>query len=500
MLVFGTTIISTPLSRSNWSEWQYYDPCVIPVDDVWRLNCSCGYYGENIDYGIYIESSGVLSVRDYDISSNVIIDGKLILTNASVDDYSIVNDGILEKKWYLNLLVNDYNSNEIFGYDVDIYDRFSNRYDELLEFMEYRETNNSKTYYSNYSIYAYKSLYEDNYTSINLNENKNIVLTLADFIVPIYSEFNNSLSTNFSNFTIDELISLPNVTLANDFGEISFYDDVDVYNLNLDNIVNIDNDKISIWDSKISNKSAKIVFKNLTYDSTPVILRNGVIYDVDDYDINYIKGDCTSCGVLSLNVSSFSEYSHYGNSNINVSFISEFFNKSIATIPIGFRIEYFRTNDSVIIGSNNCNISFSNGSIIKSNVDLITNFTFDGVSKHNYTISCSESNYDTIVKQIYLSIVPNETYFSEAWSVNEGGRDGANLIVSDDLLFIYSNKNGNDMLKIYNDSTLIYNNNTGLFHGTMIVLDINNSNRNDIMFSGNSGTNATFKIINDKIN
>lgn len=257
---------------------------------------------------------------------------------------------------------------------------------------------------------------------------------------------------------------------------------MNVRSLDMNSIITIERESITVRESGLSNKSAELVFKNLPYISTPVVLKDGVVCE------NYCSAGSYNAGILKVNVTGFSTYTLQGNAEINVSLSTDFHDKKIPGIPINFNINYYRTTDGVNIGDN-CNLTLSNGSYkTGSSVE----FVFENVGVYSYVVNCSADNYDTVIRDYSLKIYPNTTVFVEEWS-GEGVMEAGNIVFYEDHLFFYSNMRGFDKLFIYNNSKLVHTG-TGLFHGSMIVIDIEKNNKKDILMTGLS-TKTEVKLI-----
>jgi|APSaa5957512576_1039674.scaffolds.fasta_scaffold01335_13 hypothetical protein len=132
-------------------------------------------------------------------------------------------------------------------------------------------------------------------------------IELWNFARTISIEFNatewNASSTDFSFFSDEELASLSGVVLANDYGSISFLENISILgDLNLSGNLVISNNSIFVNSTALPefNKSAELRFYGLGFD-TPRILRDGVLFDGN---LSYNS----SSGLLVFNVTGFSEY------------------------------------------------------------------------------------------------------------------------------------------------------------------------------------------------
>jgi hypothetical protein len=481
--------IDAGLKSSNWSDWQIYDPCKdIPEEGIWNILAECIYPDETINLDINITQDGKLIVTNKNIANNITIAGQLILRNSTLTGLKTFEDnGNLTKEWYISINTLNENQESLQGVTLSIINNNSNSYQNNNFAIQYFENSSGMFDYSNYTIIASKDRYENNQTNFILDNNKIINLTLRDFVYPIYSNFNNEETTNFSDKTEEELTNLPDVKIGNSHGQIKFNENVNVKSVDINNIVTIGSESISVSQSNFSNKSAELVFKNLIYESTPVVLRNGEICG-SRYcsQINY------NAGILRVNVTGFSTYTLMGNAEINLSLSTDFHNKSIPGIPIKFDINYYNTSNLITIDDANCNLTLADGSYYTNNSVSIT---FENVGDYSYFVNCSKSGSDTIIRSYNLKIYPNTTVFIEEWS-GEGVWEAANLVIYENDLFFYSNEKGFDKLFIYNNSQFIYEG-VGLFHGSMIILDINKNQKKDVLITGLS-TKTETKLIKKK--
>jgi len=132
-------------------------------------------------------------------------------------------------------------------------------------------------------------------------------LELWSFIRSIDIEFNdsewNATSTNFSDFSDEELANLSGVIFINDYGSISFLDNISILgDMILDGNIIVSDNLIFVNSSALPefNSVAELTLRGLGF-TVPRILRDGVVCD-DCAIVGY------SNGTLVFNVSGFSEY------------------------------------------------------------------------------------------------------------------------------------------------------------------------------------------------
>lgn len=151
-----------------------------------------------------------------------------------------------------------------------------------------------------------------------VSANVNFVVNSTKILMN-FSEYKGSYkgnSTNFTNYTYEEIQNLSNVTIENtNYGKILFNEKINLTNdenpsdnvLELDNNINISSNRIEINSTALSNfnRTATLWLYGLTF-SDPRILRDG---DICPSTICTEESYSSSSGILKFNVTSFSVYS-----------------------------------------------------------------------------------------------------------------------------------------------------------------------------------------------
>jgi hypothetical protein len=148
-----------------------------------------------VSYGIYVASSNnqfmhnnISSSGSYDVYVSSGTNNTFL--NVTYTDET-VSSGQLIRKWYLDAQVNYTNGTatsqaNVTGKNVSGAEQFSeltnlNGKISTKELIEYINNAGNKTYYTNYTLTAKKDSYADSSQLVNLNQNKNILLTLYLF-------------------------------------------------------------------------------------------------------------------------------------------------------------------------------------------------------------------------------------------------------------------------------------------------------------------------------
>lgn len=129
------------------------------------------------------------------------------------------------------------------------------------------------------------------------------------FIIINTTEWNESETTNFSQYTIIELQNLSGVNFSNNQGKITFIENINItQTLNLTSFIRITQNKIEVNSTVLPefNRSANLTFRNITI-THPIVKRNNV-------DCSATNGNCTNLSfnstakTFNLKVGSFSIY------------------------------------------------------------------------------------------------------------------------------------------------------------------------------------------------
>jgi hypothetical protein len=316
------TLIITKNMHSNGTIYVYNYPnsTLKIVDSKVNLsymdcdNCSINITKSKVN-GI-IHFLGTNSSMTDCVLENITMDmANLTLNNCSYNR-ATYSDSLLIQNWWISF----YNNSNVlvnisFGDTNYFYNTVSSGNRVLLENLSY-------------VIKLSKPLSESVTNIITLNNNMYYDLALS----PGYPEFTlNPYTTNFSNYSIEQLANLYGFTIGNSNSSITFLSNVDVRGKNFTALVNNFYNNVFVNDT-FYNSNAQIAIRNLPYIKMPVISRNGSLC-----------GDCNvisyNSGVLNFSVGGFSTYQAGANSGLNVSTYSSR-GINIQNIEFEVRVDY----------------------------------------------------------------------------------------------------------------------------------------------------------------
>ncbi|MBR9676817.1 hypothetical protein GOV04_01635, partial [Candidatus Woesearchaeota archaeon] len=211
----------------------------------------------------------------------------------------------------------------------------------------------------------------------------------ASFL-PIYSNFNGA-TTNFSSHNSSSIQNVSSLVLEIvGFGKIEFNQWVNVSGANLDRDVLIQNKLIGV-DSVLEprlNKSATITFYNIEY-SNPIVYKDGVVFTTYNYTLTGTN--------LSLNVSSFSNFTAGSNANLTIFDDTDGTTKYTGEI-VTFYANYTNSTSGSLITGASCNITF-NGTWFSMNetpsiYEYNNTFTTNGT--YLFNVTCAKTGFDTL--------------------------------------------------------------------------------------------------------
>ncbi len=346
------------------------------------------------------------------------------ITNTTYTSSDLTNS-ILEEYWYLSLIINTtevtVNISGVFEYSG-----ISNDIDVLLE-------NGS------YNITATKSLYATNSTIVDVQGNTAYTINLEPG-QPDYALYDNIYTTDFSNYSLNELSNIANFTIGNSGNLINFINSTDVRGVNLSQLVNISNNYVYVNESFYSG-SAVITLTNLNYEETPSVFRNGV-YCSGCVVSEYSEGDIT------FQTNSFSNYTTYNNSILNVD--GEFY---IENRNNRLKVNYLSKSNNAHITGAICNVTIDSST---SNLNESGNKYYVILNKtqgiYDYNISCDKTGSERIMVSGSITFNLEGNYLV--------GRDIATGVDDHELMIynneLYDNKKGVTTVSIYNftNSTL----------------------------------------------
>ena len=144
------------------------------------------------------------------------------------------------------------------------------------------------------------------------------------------------------------------------------------------------------------NKPANVVFYNLVFEKTPIILKNGNVC-INCSVINY------SMGTLSFTIQGFSNYTSSVNSQLSI------FDSRNNTAWINQLVTIYANYSSIFYSQSitgMCSISINN-SITPMSYDgniYSYNNTFSSLGQYNYNITCNSTDYETLTVQNSLNV------------------------------------------------------------------------------------------------
>jgi len=158
------------------------------------------------------------------------------------------------------------------------------------------------------------------------------------------------------------------------------------------------------------NKSANVTLYNLSFEKTPVVYKNGILCLSPSCNITSYLGNN-----LSFIVSSFSNYSAGENSRLeifNTADLEPCF-RLLKDAQITFYANYTNITNGASISTGTCNITFSDtnkANLVYNSSSLLYEFnrSFSSIENYNYTITCSDSNFESLQTSDNFTILTNQ--------------------------------------------------------------------------------------------
>jgi hypothetical protein len=423
-----------------------------------------------------------------------------------------VSGSTLNVRYYLDVTVTG-NGSTVSGTTVEGYNSSNSLIDTKtsdsngiakLELTQYVDSNGVENTYNPYTITIIADRYISKSEAFTLNGNGEVTINLTLSGEPSWNDFKNSLTTNFTNMS--SWSNLGNVTIGVlNKGRINFTENVTVAGLNLSAAITISDNLISLDSSSYTglNKSAVLSIYNVSYNFTPVVLRDNVVCDSTICTgITY-----TDHNNLTFNVTGFTSYSSASNSKLVVTDSNRYNNKRLVNETVWFTVNYTnRTSGISINGSyTNCSIKFNDTVGINMTFNTSTliydyNRTFNSTGEWDYNISCIGlfAGYENISEVTSLTTYLNVTYLALNQSL-EGLDERASLLLGnlnndalDDLIISGYNTSLRDswLLDIYINNDYIYselnNNLTAIAIGSLALVDYDNDGDLDVVTVGES--------------
>ncbi len=458
--------IDAAYSISGWSPVQtYYPDSCQPTNSSWTIANTCTYVDQNIvvTSDIKINNSmtlinstltassitvdGTLNATSSTISSPIIFnstqstitDSTLdaitnyginnTITNTTYSSLNIQNNSLLIR-YYLDLTVMNQTGSLLAGTAVKAYDT-DNRmhYDTATDspgkarLVLTSDRNNGTSSIQNYTIYFQRSGYNQYNMDYTHSSNTALTITLNRSSEPIFSNYYNSLTTNFSEVSDVSNVSAASIGLPG-FGMIMFNENIDVSNLDLNSIVNISQNNIDIDVSAAQglNRRANITIFNLNFSAIPAILRNDQVCS-DCTVIDYTNGN------LTFNVSGFSNYSAASNSLLETDYSPS---RLMINQTVTFTANYSNTTSHLPI-SENCTISLDSTWHNMSYTGAVhtIDYNFTSLGDKQVTIRCNMSGYETLNHTFSITVKPNSTAYDLDEQGVYGTSFGSSLLLAD---------------------------------------------------------------------
>ncbi|HOX39170.1 MAG TPA: hypothetical protein PL033_14390 [Candidatus Brocadiia bacterium] len=341
-----------------------------------------------------------------------------------------------------------------------------------------------------YSILFSLAQYNQTILSANLTGNLTVDGLMYGSAEPVWSNFTNTLTTNFSLYPSWD--NLENVTIGRPgVGVINFSENVTLSGLDLNRNVLILPNSIYVNPATGLNRKAVLTLFNLSYAKRPVILKNGE--------------PCPDCGILGwdgaslvFNVTGFSNYTTYANAEFSVSAGNGINSRLVVNQSLTFNASYLNTSSGEGISDATCTlITDQDGALgmtyspSQFNATRLFTTPYRG---HWYNITCSQSSYESYSAKNYLWIKSNETNFNQT-SYELMGVEDSSIIVdsSENLQIVYVGWNNTDDIisNIYTltNSTFRFNGSLiGVYWGAIGMIDYNQSGNLGILECGAYGT------------
>jgi len=260
-------------------------------------------------------------------------------------------------------------------------------------------------------------------TDTGTAQNSSAVVIVAGGTSVTWSEFTHEDTINFTN--VNES-SITNVKIGvTDTGLIDFGDQtLNLTDANLDNIVEISSNRVSIDSASFTNlnKSATITMLGLTYDKRPALLIDGEPCNESNETclfLNYSSGT----GILNFNVSHFTAFTTQNNSQMTIYDDTDSDRGSLirnGNESIRFFANYTNStrNDSQgynVIRGASCTISYSHANGTQTGTMELNettglydyNRSFNSTGTFTYNVSCANSTFETLTVEDTVLVSEN---------------------------------------------------------------------------------------------
>lgn len=353
---------------------------------------------------------------------------------------------------------------------------------------------NTSSIPSSHNLTFQKNGYYNHTSLLTLTGNLAPEIILNKEPAPITAGFNvTGIPAGLGSSYFADLTTLSNVSHVAiqkiGVGFVSFLEPVNLSFVNLSQVLLIQKNSISLNSSLAPglNKSAQLRFENLTFQTQPIVLRNGNI--------------CTQCSeqsfnenILSITVPGFSTYTLTNNSQISLSSPSVLFNNTLSNFSVTYHA--YETASAIIenasctltIGANTVPLNETNGSHFAT-------IQINSIGEKTVSVSCSgNSSFEPINETITLTVVRNGAYFlkdSEFLSLRYSNALFGNI--SGIIRFFATghliDKNS-DRASVSYPSGFSLDNDYGSAHSALA--DLNNDGWNDLLIMGTTASGTAF--------
>ncbi|MBT4135642.1 hypothetical protein HOD75_02810 [archaeon] len=343
------------------------------------------------------------------------------ITYDSGDAESVSSGGEFIRKWYFSSYVNDSNGNSIVNADVVFYDinnilrhnvtTNSSGWINNVEISDYIDIGGTKSYYSNYTIYAYNSTHVGNMTfNVTPNNNSlNNVITISEgtFVPPISNvticrnlDIANTLYNQTANIVQNQnqnciVITAPNITFdCKGYSITSAFSKTGIYS-NQDNTI-IKNCNVSMGNSVLGIGIEISLANNVS------IMNNTL--DSQNYGLQL---HLTTNSIIQNNTANSNVGGFFFNGATNNSLLNNIANSN----SVGFSIRYGADNNTLV--NSTANLNTKGFFLTSSDNNTLVNSTANSNSEYGIRLESCNSN-----------VFENNT-------VNSNTLDGINIEIGD---------------------------------------------------------------------
>jgi hypothetical protein len=254
----------------------------------------------------------------------------------------------------------------------------------------------------NWSCRAY-----DNVNNFNQSVTRNLTVNIS--AVPVYNE--SYFSGNTTDWSaVPDITNVSNAILDDPpTSMIKWYNNVNAEGADFDTNVILGYNYVEIITPVLHssfNSSAELTMRNLTYDATPLVLRDGILCNDTCSNVSYVNGTAI------FNVTHFTNFTVVGNAQLEIWDQTDSDKDNLTKYPyqqIGFYANYTKkTDDQPILGAT-CTIDYtdSTGNTMTYNAtstlyEYNRSFTASGIK--NYNITCTAAGFQTVTLSDFANV------------------------------------------------------------------------------------------------